>query len=310
MPRVRIVYDVDGWAYHHQARALRTHAPPDFEVTIAPLRGPDGADHLDRAIGEDPVDLAFDMHTGAAPARLVHGAIVARGWRPVIVGGWYAGWPLKIEEFAARRALADALVFNNQLTWDRMGRPPRTWMLPNGVDLEVFRVTRPLDTRSPRVVWVGSQLWRAVKGYDDYLVPLARQLARRGITCDFRLVDSKSGGLLRAPAEMAAWYNTATVLVCASEAEGTPNPALEAAACGCVVVSTRVGNMPELIRNDENGYLVDRHVEALAAGVERAIAHYPRLAHRMLADIRAWSWAERARPYFALFRELLGAPRR
>ncbi|MEO8601389.1 MAG: glycosyltransferase [bacterium] len=39
--------------------------------------------------------------------------------------------------------------------------------------------------------------------------------------------------------------------------EGTPNPALEAAACGCTVVSTPVGTLPELIRDAANGYLVE-----------------------------------------------------
>ncbi len=34
--------------------------------------------------------------------------------------------------------------------------------------------------------------------------------------------------------------------------EGTPNPALEAASAGCVVVSTRVGNMPPLRRQAWN----------------------------------------------------------
>ena len=48
---------------------------------------------------------------------------------------------------------------------------------------------------------------------------------------------------------MAAWYDTGTVYVVASQFEGTPNPALEAASAGCVVVSTPVGNMPELIRD-------------------------------------------------------------
>ena len=31
MHSLRILYDVDGWAFHHVARALQRHAPADFD---------------------------------------------------------------------------------------------------------------------------------------------------------------------------------------------------------------------------------------------------------------------------------------
>jgi glycosyltransferase involved in cell wall biosynthesis len=104
---------------------------------------------------------------------------------------------------------------------------------------------------------------------------------------------------------MAAWYNAGTVLVCASEEEGTPNPALEAAASGCTVVSTAVGNMPELIRDGQNGYLVERRLDALAAAVMQAVEEYPRLAAEMQKDIASWDWRARSCEYFDLFRRVL-----
>jgi hypothetical protein len=33
---VLIVYDVEGWAYHFEAEALKKYAPQDFSVTISP----------------------------------------------------------------------------------------------------------------------------------------------------------------------------------------------------------------------------------------------------------------------------------
>ena len=142
-----------------------------------------------------------------------------------------------------------------------------------------------------------------MKGYDDCLMPLARRLEALGIPTDLRLVDSK-GPDVRPAREMADWYNTGTVLVCASAAEGTPNPALEAAACGCVVVSTPVGNMPELIRSGENGYLVERTVDALLQGVRAAVANHATLAPRLHADIQAWGWARQTVAHFAAFRRV------
>jgi len=104
---------------------------------------------------------------------------------------------------------------------------------------------------------------------------------------------------------MAQWYNTGTVYVCTSLAEGTPNPALEAASCGCTIVSTPVGNMPELIEHGVNGYIVKWDVEAFLEHALTAINHQAALAQNMLKAIESWNWAERSKEFYNLFRKLI-----
>jgi len=104
---------------------------------------------------------------------------------------------------------------------------------------------------------------------------------------------------------MAAWYNTGTIYVCASQREGTPNPALEAASCGCVVVSTPVGNMPELIEDGHNGRLVARDVDALLEAIVEVQARYQPMAENMQQTIEGWDWRHRAREYYDLFQQVL-----
>jgi glycosyltransferase involved in cell wall biosynthesis len=304
VPDLHILYDVDGWAYHARARALRKHAPADFTVSMAAIRDAGGVRDIHAVLGDAPVDLMLVLDS--ALARPVLDAVQARGWRTRVIGAWNRGWPHHLPRLFERYRVTDYMIFNNRDAWERTGRWPDTCVLPNGVDLDVFRVTRPLETRRPRVLWTGSELFRHLKGYDDLILPMRARLEAQGIECDVRLVDS-FGHDRWTPEEMAEWYNSGTILVCASETEGTPNPALEAAACGCVVVSTRVGNMPELIRSGVNGYLVERSLLALLEGVEAASARYPALARQMQQDIRPWGWAKRSQPYFALFRELLAA---
>jgi glycosyltransferase involved in cell wall biosynthesis len=306
MNTVRILYDVEGWAYAHRAAALRKYAPQDFHVTAAPLLRPDGRADADAAIGDAPMDLLFTMTNGPVRASQVHDAVRRRGWTPRLVGAWNAGWPTKIELFPRRYEQADLVIINNRIAWDRLGRLPRTVCCPNGVDLDIFRVTTPLESRRPQVLWVGSESQRQLKGYDDLLIPLQHRLASLGIPSDFRLVDSYNGHKRSQPA-MAAWYNSGTVVVCASETEGTPNPALEAAACGCVPVSTPVGNLPELVRTGENGYLVERSVGGLLAGILSAIERFVPLATQLQHDIRAWGWDARSQPYYESFRRVLAS---
>lgn len=298
MPNISIIYDSDGWAFHHQARAIQRHTPPDFEVSIAGC--PKGTDPATVLSGSCPDLLLWFPYSRTTAVREI---LQKQKKNPVLVICWSIGWPRDFEKFPACHAAADWTVFNNRVCWEHAGSPPRSNWVANGVDLDTFTVTVPIEGRQPKVLWAGSQLYRSIKGYDDFILPLRRALARRGIGLDARLTDSRGDKKLT-PQQMADWYNTGTVYVCASELEGTPNTALEAAACGCTVVSTRVGNMTDLIRSGENGYLVDRNIDAMMEAISTASENYTALANEMTKDIQSWGWQPACEAYFNLFRDL------
>ena len=305
-----ITYDLEGWAYHRRALALARHAPADCSVRIAPLntQGRDPVDHVvirDAVLGDVAPDLLFVLCYHQAKG--MRQALAERGWQTRLIASWNNGWPSREADFRKIFAQADAVLINNREYWERAGKPPGSVAISNGVDLQTFRLSRPIAGRRPRVLWCGSEYHRQLKGYDDFVVPLFSQLRSEGIECEALLVDSQQEDK-RSAQEMAGWYNSATVLVVTSESEGTPNPALEAAACGCTLVSTRVGNMPELIRHGENGFLVDRDLESLALGVRHAVADHARLATQLHRDIQDWGWANRAAEFFQFFRAVAAAP--
>jgi len=57
--------------------------------------------------------------------------------------------------------------------------------------------------------------------------------------------------------ELIFWYNAADVFCLYSSKEGCPNVILEALACGTPVVASKVGGAPEIIINEDLGFLVD-----------------------------------------------------
>ncbi len=304
MPHLRIIYDIDGWAYHNCAKGLAKYAPADFEVTMSPIRR--NGERIDDATlaGDQPVDVFFDL-VGSTIWRL-RPLARDRGWDARFIGAFSNGWPLALNSFSRTYRDSDAVLVSSRSYWEALGPLADTFTLPYGVDPEIFRVRVPPESRAPKVIWTGSFFHRAVKGYDDIVLPLAERLRERGIDFEARLVDSFAAERFTAE-QMAEWYNGATVIVCASRAEGTPNPPLEAAACGCTIVSTPVGNMPELIRTDQNGYLVERSVEAILAGIEKSIAAYPRLSRQIVEDIRPWLWDRHAERYFDAFRTVIAS---
>lgn len=87
--------------------------------------------------------------------------------------------------------------------------------------------------------------------------------------------------------EVARWLRRAEALVLPSYREGTPASVLEALACGTPVVATRVGGIPEWVRDGETGLLVE---PGDAEGLARAIADLldsPDLTARLRGGARA-----------------------
>ncbi|HEV3212020.1 MAG TPA: glycosyltransferase family 4 protein [Acidimicrobiales bacterium] len=68
------------------------------------------------------------------------------------------------------------------------------------------------------------------------------------------------------------WYRAADVLVSASDVESLPRSMLEAMLFECPVLSVAVFGIPELIRDGENGWLVEeRDMASLVAGLHRVL---------------------------------------
>jgi glycosyltransferase involved in cell wall biosynthesis len=102
----------------------------------------------------------------------------------------------------------------------------------------------------------------------------------------------------------------ARVSVLASRSEGTPNVVLEGLAVGAITVSTRVGEVPDLVRDGETGLLcIPEDDAALAEALERALRLEPAAAaamgERAKSDVRARFTAhEVAAQYAGLYREV------
>lgn len=187
----------------------------------------------------------------------------------------------------------DSVFVHNQILYDEykdvFEKP--VYLNQNGVDTNYYI---PAETRSENadlvVGWAGSLTNHGnnKRGYHDIIVPAVAMTP--GVVLDVAARELK----WRGPEEMPDYYRGLDAYIVASRVEGTPNPALEAAACGIPSISTRVGNMPELIRDGENGFLYDRSPEALSVKLaqlrdDRVLLR--KMQTQIRQDILAWDWS-------------------
>ena len=176
------------------------------------------------------------------------------------------------------------------------------YLNPNGVDTEFYCPGPIVSKAGPLIAgWAGSLTNHGnIRGYYDIILPAIEKL--EGIKLSTAAREDK----WRSPNEMLEFYRTLDVYLVASQFEGTPNPALEAAACGVPLIASRVGNMPELIKDGINGYLIDRTVDALMISLKK-IRDDAELRKNMRTTIRkdilAWDWSLMAQNYGRMIKE-------
>lgn len=88
------------------------------------------------------------------------------------------------------------------------------------------------------------------------------------------------------PRDVAELMRRSRLLLMTSYSEGGPRVVAEALACGTPVVATRVGLAAELVRDGENGFLIDWDAEAIGRRVAQIASDYS-LRQRMAANAPA-----------------------
>ncbi|HEX3702532.1 MAG TPA: glycosyltransferase family 4 protein [Vicinamibacterales bacterium] len=87
--------------------------------------------------------------------------------------------------------------------------------------------------------------------------------------------------------EVASWYRSIDVFVLPSTNESFSNSLMEAMACGCAVVASKVGGNPELVSDGENGLLFEAaNAGNLARQLERLLQDSALRARLSAAAVR------------------------
>jgi glycosyltransferase involved in cell wall biosynthesis len=247
MKSVLIVADVKFWAQWRCATGVQKYRPDyQYAVEITDLSGYKNYTP-DRLAQFDVVHVLYlGSATRRQGIRRLTGMLASHAWMyPELKKN---DWRTRGVTQGRCRAVAeqmlpglDAVVARNG-ELERFGckHNPKTRYIPVGVDLEVFKPAERERSGKLRVGWCGQIGGKtSFKGHAEILVPLMKRL---GDACDWQ-VNTRDAASARSIVDMAAWYQSLDVFLCTASAEGTPNPPVEAAACGVPVISTNVGTI-------------------------------------------------------------------
>ncbi|MFZ5427688.1 MAG: glycosyltransferase [Thermodesulfobacteriota bacterium] len=283
--RVAVFYDQEGWAWWHRARQIAANVSGAVSVSVFQC-------------GQDFDRAGFDLALTFGWYKLEDIDPMPR--ERVIVG---CSCPLHaVKTLGIVRSGGYGAMLVNSLEMARMlVNQPDVFCCQNGVDTGLF--TPGPGRGSPETAcWVGNSRSIGEKGLDI----IREACARAGFALAHHDVEASEATRSKVMSQEQLRdnvYRQADFYLCASKAEGTPNTALEALACGLPVITTPVGNMPEIIRDGVNGYLARRDPASLAEAMGRLReADYTAMRERARRSVLdGWSWRDAAARYEAMF---------
>lgn len=284
---VLLLYNIKGWAWWHKAHQIKKNICRDIKIHIKKLGSPIDHTEFDFVLTFNPISI----HPSLVPSfKLITGCsspfYLREFFEFIDSEKCLAGFVNSLEQYIESKKSLD-----------------QVYLCQNGVDIDLFT---PCGNPPKKLTacWIGDSTSKGNKGIDL----IKASCEKVGIQLLF--VDRQAGKepnrLLSLQDIRDQIYYRSTFYICASELEATPNPALEALACGLPVISTKVGNMPEIIIDGFNGYLVERTVESIVAAIEKIrIANLSNMRNNArISILNGWTWKQQVKKYERMFLEL------
>ena len=293
MIRLAVLYDSENWAYHRRAVVLERYAPPDIHVAAMPIADFAKGGQADVVLLLDYIQTASFINQ--CPGQFEH-----------LIVAFNADSKRRDDIYEMACQQATYVICNSLDRFRHKGRFENVCCITNGVDLDTFRNTRPVSERPHRVLWCGPVPSRPNKGR-EIMATMQDRFSSDGYLFD--LLEPERDARLTLQ-EMAEWYNTGSYILCASESEATANTVMEGAACGCIPVTTNVGNVLEWGQDRVNCCIVrERTPEAFFAALNWASPRRATLSTAGRRTMLSWHWRKRVSYYYALVRAVAAGSR-
>ncbi len=291
-PKILIITDVKGWAWWLKSQYLKEYLKDEFDITVQCVIG-------EGCISKNKIDqISYDLYFTYGFSYIDHLYKVPKNKKITGVTAHRRKQVIFSKMKQAGNQHANSKMLLKEL--HDMGFK-RAYYLPNGVDADLFKPINPIRKEGELIVGhVGKECH--VKGQKEFILPAINVTGCKSVT---NLRTWKD----RLPhKEMPQIYNEMDVFVVASIEDGTPNPALEAASCGRPIISNQIGNMPELIKDGWNGFIVERKLGAYIEKINYFKDNRDELIrmgnNARKSILEGWTWKHQSENYRNMFRNI------
>ncbi len=340
LPRIALIADVENWAYHNYAKQISRNLSYSYDFQI--FFQSDYQDIEQLVLEVKDFDLIHFFWREALFSLLsswVRHSFTEKGLDHLdfisnviatanITTSVYDHLYLSESEIEERAILYNALAIGYTTVSQRLNKiyssiaqyPSPNLTAEDGVDLEFFAPFNPERFYAQKdeiiVGWVGNSRWGEGdgtgidhKGLETIIKPAIESLQEEGYRVRGFFADRQERWIPHG--EMNDYYNSIDIYVCASDIEGTPNPALESMACGIPVISTDVGMIPQLFGTLQHEYILPtRSVADVKTKLKDLITNSQKreaLSKENLESIKKWSWESKCADWDNFFKSMLSS---
>ena len=297
MKNILITYDVPDWAYHKNAKILQKFLSNSFNIDII---SDQNKIELVRALSIKKYDLVFlqwvpDLEIFNKYVKFPPGyncKIVSQVTSEVFFRMYDKGW----RDYQN----TPLLVTKSKQYYDKLSSvfPSEKVRLAYHVnDYNVFcpfklgETHRKFRNRNKfRVGYVGRDCKIANENKGHFFIKDACEMI--GDSVEYVVAGFENRLTYE---EMPSFYKSLDAVVCASRHEGAPNSMLEAGLCGVPIITTRVGQIQEMITEGESGLFCERNAQSIKENIEKLMYNndlYDKLSINL--GIISKEWATKA----------------
>ena len=282
--KILICYDEHGWAWWHRAHNIKSCLSDHFTIDIVKINNSITHANYDYILLFE--SYLYNTIKHIPPEKIIIGSSTLK--------------TINISASDYQNHNFSGLFVNNLESYQIIHHLKNTFYCPNGVNEKLFSYKFPRCSEIT-ACWVGNNASMNNKGLD-----IIKQACLKTSINLIVLDQSKNvynGNIFTHRQVRDKIYHKSSFYICASEMEGTPNPALESLACGLPVISTRVGNMPEIIVDGYNGYLIERSIDSLCEAIEK-MKQSDLLSMSINAResiLKGWTWEQQSTRYSDAF---------